>query len=66
MMKELLVFYTGSWSTTLEVPDNFVFSRDNIIDLIADNEQDFDVSDGGADWTLENVQLDDLKLDLES
>ena len=55
-MKELSVTYTGDWMTTLEVPDDFVPSKENVAKFIADNKQDFNFNDGGASWFLECIQ----------
>ena len=63
-MKELLVFYTGSWSTTLEVEDDFVPSIENISQVIDQSRGDFDFHDGGAEWWLDSVQFDDESIDM--
>ena len=63
-MKELLVFYTGSWSTVLEVPDDFVPNSENILRIIDLGCADFDFSDGGAEWWLDSVQFDDESIDM--
>ena len=63
-MKELLVFYTGSWSTTLEVEDDFVPDSENIYQVIDQSRGDFDFNDGGAEWWLDSVQFDDESIDM--
>ena len=51
-MKQVEIFYTGTWSTTLEVPDDWELTHINVVELVADNEQDFDFNDGGAEWEV--------------
>ena len=63
-MKELLVFYTGSWSTTLEVPDDFDPGTENILQVIDQSCEDFDFNDGGAGWWLDSVQFGDESIDM--
>ena len=63
-MKELLVFYTGSWTTTLEVPDDFDPGTAEILQVIDQSRGDFDFSDGGAEWWLDSVQFDDESIDM--
>ena len=58
-MKEVQLTYTGTWTTTLEVPDDWELTREDVIELVADNEQDFDFQDGGADWELYMAGLAD-------
>ena len=51
-MKEVNIFYTGTWSTTLEVPDDWELTHINVHDLVDKNCEDFDFNDGGAEWEV--------------
>lgn len=58
-MKTVTLNYTGYWSTEVEVPDDWELNRDNVIELIADNRQDFDFQDGGAWWDPTSAEIED-------
>lgn len=56
-MKEVEVFFKGSWSTCLMVPIDFVYSESNVLALVKKEWRDFDFEDGGADWKLSSSFL---------
>ena len=58
-MKYIRVVYTGDWSTSLEVPDDFALNAENLAKLVEDNEDDFDFLDGGATWFFEEGVFED-------
>lgn len=58
-MKIVTVGYTGTWTTSLEVPDDWELTHETAIELIANNEQDFDFQDGGADWNPTFLDIED-------
>lgn len=57
-MKEVFVVYTGTWTTTLEVPDDWELTIENAKELIESNERDFDFQDGGADWRPYSAEVE--------
>jgi hypothetical protein len=57
-MKIVTLNYIGYWSTEVEVPDDWELTRDNVIELIADNRQDFDFQDGGALWDPTSAEIE--------
>jgi len=54
-MKEIDLFYTATWSTSVEVPDDFEVTPESIEALNVANRADFDFQDGGADWNFDPV-----------
>ncbi len=54
-MKEIDIFYTGCWTTSVEVPDDFEVTKESMIQLAKSHEEmgEFDFQDGGAFWELE-------------
>ena len=54
MAKYVEVCYTGTWFATIEVPDDFELTKENVTEAMHDEEQAgaVDFQDGGADWTL--------------
>lgn len=57
-MKTVIVGYTGYWTTSLEVPDDWELTHENAIELITNEELDFDFQDGGADWRPDFVAFE--------
>lgn len=57
MAKYIEVCYTGTWFTTIEVPDDFEFIKKNVVEAMYTEEQAgaVDFQDGGADWTLSSA-----------
>ena len=64
-MKEVTVWYTGTWCATLEVPADWEPSKENIQCLIDENEDAFDFQDGGADWFASSLELDGESIEVE-
>ena len=57
MAKYIEICYTGTWFTTIEVPDDFEFIKKNVVEAMYAEEQAgaVDFQDGGADWTLSSA-----------
>ena len=53
----MVVYYTATWNTEVEIPDDFRGDSEDIFQVIGANEDKFDFSDGGASWQLESVEL---------
>ena len=54
-MKEIELIYTATWSTSIEVPDDFEITPESIQELAEANEKDFNFQDGGANWNFDPV-----------
>jgi len=54
-MKPIELIYTATWSTTVEVPDDFEITPESIRLWAQKNDHDFDFTDGGADWNLDPI-----------
>ena len=58
-MRTLELFYTGTWFTSAEVPDDWEPTTENVLELTINMEKDNDFTDGGANWELHQIQEDD-------
>ena len=56
-MAKMEVFYTATWVTEVEIPDDFRGDSEDIFKVIGENEDKFDFQDGGARWQLGAVVL---------
>ncbi len=56
-MATMQVFYIATWTTEVEVPEDFRGDSEDIFQIIDENEYDFNFQDGGANWQLETVIL---------
>ena len=56
-MATMKVFYTATWSTEVEVPEDFRGDSEDIFQIISKNEANFDFQDGGASWQFDAVIL---------
>lgn len=64
-MKKILVECTAVWTTTLEVPDDFEFTEDNVEDLVRKEKPYFDYQNGGAEWEVSSAECGDDIIQLD-
>ena len=65
-MKTVTVVCTGTWTTELEVEDDFNDDSEGIRVLIEENKKDFDFQDGSVKWEVLSVEIggDELQVDM--
>lgn len=64
-MKYVTVNVTGTWSTELEVPDNFDANAENLLQLVLKNAGDFDFQDGGTSWQVTSLEFEGEEIEQE-
>ena len=64
-MKEVTVYFQGSYSLGVEVPENWTPTPENVKALGEQAWKQADFQDGGASWDLSSGELDNESFEME-